>query len=51
MTPKTNDLQDRIEYLENALTASDQKIERKLTFLLIRKLRKRFLNMKKKNII
>ena len=49
MMPKINDFEDRIEHLENALTASDCKMESKINDLIDKKL-KRFLNLKKKNL-
>ena len=49
MMPRINDFEDRIEHLENAFTASDCKMEGKI-ILLIKKLKKRFLNLKKKNL-
>ena len=51
MMPKINDFEDRIEHLENAMTASDCKMESKINDLIDKKLKKRFLNLKKNNII
>ena len=50
MMPKINDFEDRIEHLENALTSSDCKMESKINDLIDKKLKKRFLNLKKKNL-
>ena len=50
MMPKINDFEDRIEHLENALTASDCKMESKINDIIDKKLKKRFLNLKKKNL-
>ena len=49
MMPKINDFGDRIEHLENALTASDRKMESKINDLIDKK-SKRYLNLKKKNL-
>ena len=50
MMPKINDFEDRIEHLENALTASDCKMESKINDIIDKKLKKTFLNLKKKNL-
>ena len=39
MMPKINDLQDRNEHLENALTASDPKMEDKINDLIDKKIK------------
>ena len=38
MMPKINDLQDRNEHLENALTVSDPKMESKINDLIDKKI-------------
>ena len=50
MMPKVNDLQDRNEHFENALTVSDPKMERKINDCIDKKLMNRFFNFKKNNI-
>ena len=42
MMPKINDLEDRIEHLENVLTASDHKIESKIDNLIDKKIEETF---------
>ena len=50
MMSKINDFEDRIEHLENALTASYRKMESKINDLIGKKLKKIFLSLKKKNL-
>ena len=46
MMPKINDFEDRIEHLENALTASDCKMGSKINDLIDKKkVEKRFMNL------
>ena len=48
MMPKIIDLQDRIEHLENALTASDHKMERKISDLIDKKIEKEIFELEEK---
>ena len=50
LMPKINDFEDGIEYLDSAFTASDCKMESKISDLIDKKLKKRFIILKKKNL-
>ena len=50
LMPKINDFEDGIEHLDSAFTASDCKIESKISDLIDKKLKKRLIILKKKNL-